>query len=360
MPKTKVLIVDDSALMRRLIKNVLEKDPELLVVGQASDPLSARQMIKETNPDVLTLDIEMPNMNGLEFLDKVMRLRPMPVVMVSTLTQAGAAASIRALELGAYDCVGKPTAENPGSLASLASTVRMAARARIGISRSISRASERPVAHPLPTSDQTYRYNLIAIGASTGGVEALSTVLRDFPADCPPTIITQHMSALFTRSFAERLNKSCAPRVSEAKDGDKLSSGRIYLAPGGSQHLEIAKGPQLCCRLRSGELVNGHRPSVDILFNSVAKIAPRGALGIILTGMGGDGAMGLKAMKAAGASTIGQDKATSIIYGMPKVAFELSAVDVQLPITDISAAALSTMKRKTPAKGLSYVHERTA
>jgi two-component system, chemotaxis family, protein-glutamate methylesterase/glutaminase len=333
MSTIRVIVVDDSATMRNLISATLRADPELEVVGVASDPLEARAAIKALNPDVITLDIEMPNMNGLEFLEKLMRLRPMPVVMVSTLTQAGAEASLAALEYGAIDCVGKPTSGVGAETAfgDLAEKVKHAARARVrsGVER-------KKALH----ADYRSARRIVAIGSSTGGVEALLTVLSGFPRTCPPVVITQHMPATFTTSFAARLDKECDAAVSEAKDGDTLEPGRIYLAPGGDTHLEVCGTSSLRCRLRADEKVEGHRPSVDVLFRSVARAAGANAVGVILTGMGRDGALGLKAMRDAGALTIGQDAPTSVVFGMPRVAAEIGAVQTQLPIGAIGGAIL--------------------
>ena len=310
-----------------MITATLKQDPGIEVVGTAGDPLEARETIKALNPDVITLDVEMPKMNGIEFLEKIMRLRPMPVIMVSTLTQAGAATSLQALELGAFDCVGKPQFE------ALAEKVKAAASARI---RPL---AERP---PPPARRNDYRPSskVLAIGSSTGGVEALISVLAGFPENCPPTLITQHMPPSFTASFAARLDRICAPRVAEASDGAPILPGHIYLAPGGAAHLEVVGGMQPRCRLREGPPVSGHRPSVDVLFNSVADIFGRRSVGVILTGMGRDGAQGLAAMRAQGAATIGQDEASSVVYGMPKAAFELGAVERQVTLNGIGNAAL--------------------
>jgi len=330
MSAVRVLVVDDSATMRSLISAVLRSDPEITVVGQAGDPLEAREAIKQLNPDVITLDVEMPNMNGLSFLEKIMRLRPMPVVMVSTLTQVGADVSLAALELGAIDCVGKPTAGQPAdqAFASLAAKVKAAARARVRP------GSDRAPVHSAQT-DFRPDGRVVAIGSSTGGVEALLAVLSTFPANCPPTVITQHMPGTFTKSFAERLNRSCAARVAEATEGAPLEVGQIYLAPGGDCHLQVTGFSQMRCRLAAEPPVNGHRPSVDVLFDSVAKAVGRAAVGVILTGMGRDGAQGLLTMRKQGAVTIGQNEATSVVYGMPKVAFDIGAVARQLPLERI-------------------------
>lgn len=341
MSKVRVLVVDDSATMRGLITATLRADPGIEVVGSAADPLEAREAIKALNPDVITLDVEMPNMNGLEFLEKIMRLRPMPVVMVSTLTHAGAEASIAALELGAVDCVGKPAAGQSAAFIDLADKVKQAARARVRSNVSRTRTVR---------EDFTPNRRIVAIGSSTGGVEALLTVLSSFPRNCPPTVITQHMPATFTPSFAARLDRECDAHVEEATDGAALKVGCIYLAPGGDMHLEVSGGVSSRCRLRSDEKVEGHRPSVDVLFQSVARAAGADAVGVILTGMGRDGASGLKAMRDAGASTIGQDSATSVVFGMPRVAAEIGAVQSQLPIGAIGPAILDLCAQKSTQK----------
>lgn len=327
MSKIRVLIVDDSPTMRVLLANTLRRDEEIEVVGAVGDPYEAREAIKRLDPDVITLDIEMPHMNGIEFLDKIMRLRPTPVIMVSTLTQAGADATLQALELGAFDCVGKPTAASAaGGFSELPAKVRAAAKSNI-------RPAPARAAHAALAAGFSPSGRPVAIGSSTGGVEALITVLQGMPANCPPIVITQHMPATFTRNFAERLNRLCAPEVSEAEDGARLQPGRIYLAPGGDRHLEIAGSAEHPrCRLVEGEAVSGHRPSVDVLFNSVARVCGGRAVGVILTGMGRDGAQGLLNLRNAGAHTIGQDEATCVVYGMPKAAFELGAVERQLPL----------------------------
>ncbi|WP_420480002.1 protein-glutamate methylesterase/protein-glutamine glutaminase [Brevundimonas sp. FT23028] len=332
--KVTVLVVDDSPTMRGLLSAALRRDPEIEVVGSAADPLEAREAIKRLNPDVITLDVEMPNMNGLEFLEKIMRLRPMPVVMVSTLTQKGAETTVSALEMGAVDAIGKPMDGTPASVAfaDLATKVKAAARARVRARGDV------PASTPAPGGYRPDPNLILAIGASTGGVEALLTVLQGFPADCPATVITQHMPATFTRSFAARLDKVCAPTVAEAEEGAPVMPGHIYIAPGGEAHLEVA-GASPRCRLVRTETVNGHRPSVDVLFNSVIRLR-RPMAGVILTGMGKDGAKGLLAMREAGARTLGQDEASSVVYGMPRAAFEMGAVERQLPLHRLSSAIL--------------------
>ncbi len=337
----RVLVVDDSPTMRGLITAVLNSDPDVSVVGQAGDALQARAAIKELNPDVVTLDIEMPNMNGLEFLDKIMRLRPMPVIMVSTMTHHGANATLAALEIGAFDCVGKPSPGDIRPFIDLAEKVKAAARS------GLRRPAQAPVQAVAPTAGYRVGRKVVAIGSSTGGVEALITVLQKFPKNCPPTVITQHMPPTFTKSFAERLNRLCAPVVEEATDGARLEIGKIYLAPGGDRHLQVVNPSAPCCRLVERDPVNGHRPSVDVLFESVAELAGRNAVGAILTGMGRDGASGLLKMRNAGARTLGQNEKTCVVYGMPRVAYEIGAVEAQLPLDSIGEEILKlTAARK--------------
>lgn len=334
-----VLIVDDSSTMRALIRRALAADPGIRVVGEAGDPLEAREAIKRLDPDVLTLDIEMPNMNGLDFLERLMRLRPTPVIMVSTLTQRGAEATLAALELGAVDCIGKPAGGVGEGFDRLAEKVRIAAAAKL-------RDPDRSRVAAPRTGSFTPSVDVIALGASTGGVEALLNVVAGFPANCPATVITQHMPANFTPSFAARLDRSCAARVTEAVDGDELAVGAVYLAPGGDRHLKVVKsGSRWVCRLEASDPVSGHRPSVDVLFSSVAQAAGASAVGAILTGMGRDGAEGLLAMRRAGARTFGQDEATSVVFGMPRAAFELGAVERQLPLDRIGGAILDAASR---------------
>ncbi len=337
----RVLVVDDSATMRAIITRALQRDPGIEVIGEAANPVQAREAIKALQPDVLTLDVEMPQMNGIEFLEKIMRLRPMPVVMVSTLTSRGAEVSLRALELGAFDCVAKPRVTDWDGFDQLASVVRAAASARL------TRAHPAPPPRPRETAARFEPDGrLLAIGSSTGGVEALMSIIAQFPANCPPTVITQHMPATFTSSFAKRLDRSCPATVMEAADGAPLTPGHIYLAPGGETHLEVSGSGPWRCRLRVNGLINGHRPSVDVLFASVAKAAGPRALGVILTGMGRDGAQGLLAMRQAGAHTLGQDEATCVVYGMPRAAFELNAVEKQVPLHHIAAEILAACNLK--------------
>lgn len=334
MSRIRVLVVDDSPTMLQLVSRVLESDPDIEVVMTAPDAATARQAIKDFNPDVMTLDVEMPQMNGLDFLEKVMRLRPMPVIMVSTLTAKGSEVAIEALQLGAVDCVVKPTANNPNSFDELPGKVKMAMQSNLRARSNVlaPQATRSPVVENFKPGAK-----IVAIGSSTGGVEALIAVLSRFPERCAPTVITQHMPASFTTSFASRLDRICAAKVTEASEGAPLRAGHIYLAPGGESHLEIVGRGQYCCRMRRSDSVNGHRPSVDVLFHSVAQCAGRQAVGVILTGMGHDGAAGLLAMREQGARTIGQNEATSVVYGMPKAAFEIGGVGIQLSVEKIGS-----------------------
>jgi len=340
MAPVRVLIVDDSATIRHMLTMALARDTEIEVVGAAPGPAVARQMIKDLNPDVITLDIEMPNMSGLEFLEKIMRLHPMPVVMVSTLTERGAGITLDALAMGAVDFFPKPKENMAAALervgTELGKKVKAAASAKVKARVLKNPASNQKIRTPFKPSKK-----IVAIGSSTGGVEALMEVLSHFPENCPPTVITQHMPGRFTGSFADRLDKLLKPKVAEASDGAPLKVGHIYLAPGTEFHLEVAGKANHFCRLRTGDTVSGHRPSVDVLFESVASNASANAVGVLLTGMGRDGASGLKALREAGARTIGQDENTSVVYGMPRVAFEIGAVEKQMPLEKIGDAILS-------------------
>ena len=345
---TRVLVVDDSATMRSLIKQTLRADPEIEVVGEAADPIEARAAIKALNPDVVTLDVEMPHMNGIDFLERIMRLRPTPVVMVSTLTSAGAEITLQALELGAVDCVAKPSTGGLRAFDGLAAKVRAAHGARLRPVTGGLRTG--PLAAPaVRAGEEAYRSDgrIVALGASTGGVEALIEVLSRWPAQGPPTVVVQHMPAGFTASFAARLDRLCAAHVAEARDGEALAAGQVRLAPGGVAHLEVAGSPAAPrVRLVDAPAVSGHRPSVDALFASVARMAGPRAVGAILTGMGRDGAQGLLAMRQAGADTLGQDEASAVIYGMPKAAHEIGAVARQLPLERIGPEILTLTTRR--------------
>ncbi len=334
MRRIRTLIVDDSAAIRAALNRVLSADPEIEVVGMAPEPSVARQMIKDLEPDVITLDVEMPGMDGLSFLERIMRLRPMPVVMCSTLTAQGAAVTIEALRLGAVDCIAKPSG-SPEDLARdaalLRATVKAAARSAVRVTPTI-----RPATMTVQSRDDV----VIAIGASTGGVEALFSLLAALPPGCPPILIVQHMPGTFTASFAERLDRECRITVREAIDGSPLMPGTAYIAPGGGRHMELVGGAKGVVRLKAADLVSGHRPSVDILFRSVAKRGAQ-AVGVILTGMGSDGAEGLLQMRQAGARTFGQSKDSCVVYGMPRSAVELGAVERELSLSALPEAILA-------------------
>jgi two-component system chemotaxis response regulator CheB len=341
----RVLIVDDSAVIREVLSRTLGKDGDITVVGTAVDPIDARNKIKSLSPDVVTLDIEMPNMNGLAFLDKLMRLHPIPVVMVSTLTTKGASETLLALELGAVDFVAKPSTDLAGGLEAFGSNLREKVRA--AADSDVRGQAHKPASSTRLTTAAAPRGALIAIGASTGGVEAIRTVLGSMPVDCPPIVIAQHMPAGFTTRFAARLDELSEISVVEASDRMPLEPGRAYVARG-DWHLRVERSSgQLKCRLAQDELTSGHRPSVDVLFESVAQAVGPLAVGAILTGMGRDGARGLKKMRDAGAYTVGQSPSSALVYGMPRVAFEEGAVVEQAPLEMVApklAAALNRMK----------------
>ncbi len=337
-PAVRVVIVEDSPTMRAILKTRLERDGDIVVVGAAADAAQGRMMIRELDPDVVTLDVEMPGMNGLDFLEKIMALRPTPVIVVSGSTQKGTETTARALALGAVNCYAKTghsgglPFDDGGMLAGL---IREASRVRFG---ERGPAPQR-VASDLRTSLKE-RPRLIAVGSSTGGVEALQILLGGFPADCPPTLIVQHIAMRFAPAVARTLDQNCPPRIQLAEPDLPLRDGHVYLAPGDDRHLSVG-GSALCCRLRQGERVSGHVPSVDVLFQSVAKSVGANAIGILLTGMGSDGAQGLLAMAQAGAHTIAQDEATSIVFGMPRAAISLGAAGVVAPIGQIARHAFS-------------------
>jgi two-component system chemotaxis response regulator CheB len=340
--RIKVLIIDDSALVRALLTRILGADPALQVIGTAPDAFIAREKIKTLNPDVLTLDVEMPRMDGLQFLRNLMRLRPMPVVMCSSLTERGADVTLAALELGAIDFVTKPKVDVAHALeayaAELINKVKVAAVARVRpvFARSVApnQTDIAPIVRPelrFRTTDQ-----IVAIGASTGGTEAVREVLRRMPADSPGMVITQHIPSAFSAPFAARLNACSQLSVQEAQDGALILPGQAYIAPG-DRHLTVERdGARYRCRLRDDAPVNRHRPSVDVLFRSVAEQVGRNAVGVILTGMGADGARGLKEMRSRGAHTIAQDEKSSVVWGMPGAAVALGAVDCILPIERIA------------------------
>ena len=334
MSKIRVLSVDDSALMRQIMTEIINSHSDMEMVATAPDPLVARDLIKKFNPDVLTLDVEMPRMDGLDFLEKLMRLRPMPVVMVSSLTGKGSEVTLRALELGAIDFVTKPQLGiREGMLAyseMIAEKVRTAAKASL--------AAHKPLSAPttLLSSEK-----LIAIGASTGGTEAIRHVLQPLPLSSPALLITQHMPPGFTRSFADRLNKLCQIGVKEAEDGERVLPGHAYIAPG-DRHMELARsGANYQIKIHDGPAVNRHRPSVDVLFHSVAKQAGRNAVGVILTGMGNDGAAGMLAMRQAGAWTLAQNEASCVVFGMPREAINMGGVCEVVDLSQVSQQMLA-------------------
>lgn len=349
MAKTRVLIVDDSALIRKLFTEILSSDSSIEVLDTAADPFDAREKIKKLNPDVITLDIEMPHMDGISFLEKIMALRPMPVVMVSTLTQKGADSTLRALELGAVDYVSKPTEKQTRNTLSdlkdeLINKVKSAAGSNVRARKTrvanenLTSAKPRIISFT-PTKES--RSKVIAIGSSTGGVEALKDIITLLPANSPPVVVTQHMPEMFTKSFANRLNLSSQVTVHEATNNQVIQSGNVYIAPGG-KHMEIKQsGSSLVCVLSDGPNVSGHKPSVDVLFNSVASIIQSRAVGVILTGMGKDGAQGMLAMKQAGAFNIGQNEESCVVYGMPKAALSAGAVDVEVSLGKIAEEILN-------------------
>lgn len=342
---TRVLIVDDSATMRAILTRLLGSEPDIEVIGAAKDAMEARGMIRELNPDVVTLDIEMPGMNGLDFLEKIMQLRPMPVVVVSGITRKGAETTIRALELGAVDCYAKPDGsvnallENDGG--ALAQMVREAARVRFV--RVASKPTVSPVAQQTIVASRSGSTvtKLIAIGASTGGVEALHHLLPAFPKTCPPTVIVQHISAAFAPAMAERLDRQCTATVKLLESGEILKPGHIYIAPGNDKHAVIGGVDTMVGKMVPGEKISGHRPSIDAMFESVAQRLGPAAIGILLTGMGQDGARGLLAIRRAGGRTIAQDESTSTVYGMPRAAADLGAAENILPLPRIAERALS-------------------
>lgn len=352
--RIRALIVDDSALVREMLTGILSADPEIEVVGSAPDPIIAREKIKALSPDVITLDVEMPHMNGIEFLERIMRLRPMPVVMISTLTTEGADTTLRALELGAVDYVAKPTRRLSESIAVLAeeicTKVKTAARARVrggSASRPAPGPKPAPIAPADPASGRFPHLDVIGIGASTGGVEAIGEILSTVPPDAPGIVIVQHLPGSFTARFAARLDATLPLTVAEARDGAPVLPGTVHIGRGG-RDFEVGRDPKgrPICRLVDEVPGTIHVPSIDRLFISLARFGNRCA-GVLLTGMGRDGAVGLKAMRDAGALTIAQDAATSVVYGMPRVAFDAGAAVRQLPLQRITAAMLEP----TPSEG---------
>lgn len=334
MRKIRVLVVEDSLVFRELLVSNLNKDPVLEVVATAKDPFEARDKIIECKPDVMTLDIELPRMSGIEFLRKLMPQYPMPVVMLSALSDK----VFDAMKAGAVDFVQKPVVTDRKQLEfflahELPVKIKVASTAKIGRIKQTAMLCDTPAIG-------NKKDVIVAIGASTGGTEAIASVIKDFKPDIPGTVVVQHMPAGFTEMYAKRLNDQCKVIVKEAKNGDIVAKGQVLIAPGGDEQMSVVKvGDNYQVLLKKGPKVNGHCPSVDVLFDSVANVAGKNALGIILTGMGGDGAKGLKKMRDAGAMTIGQDESTCIVYGMPKVAYDLGAVMYQDKLSDISKRA---------------------
>ncbi len=342
MGKTRVLIVDDSAVIRRVLTDLLSRDPDIEIVGTASDPLIARDQIEALSPDVLTLDVEMPRMDGLTFLEQLMGARPMPVVMVSSLTEAGCETTLRALELAAVDFFTKPQIDQRGTLEEhawiLIEKVKAAAKARVrpATGRPAGVVKRRATSAIFETTD-----TIIAMGASTGGTEALREILQGMPPDAPPIIVTQHMPADFTKAFANRLNAVCQITVKEAEHGDSVIRGQALIAPGGHHMVLVRSGACYHVAINQDPLVNRHRPSVDVMFHSAAQYAGANCIGVILTGMGADGAIGMAAMKKSGAYNIAQDEASCVVFGMPNEAIKAGGVDTILPLSAISNALLA-------------------
>ncbi len=347
--KMRVIVIDDSALIRKLLSEIINSQPDMEVVGVAPDPLVAREMIRNLNPDVLTLDIEMPKMDGLEFLERLMRLRPTPVVMVSTLTARGSEATLHALELGAVDYVAKPAFDIEHSFQDYAieitDKIRSAAGARL---RQRTAATGTSKVLPALGNRLASTEKLIIIGASTGGTEAIKDVLIRMPPDCPGILITQHMPEGFTKSFATRLDGLCRIAVSEAVHDERVLPGHAYIAPGHSHLLLRKSGANYMTELSQADPVNRHRPAVDVLFRSAAKYAGPNSVGVILTGMGKDGAAGMLEMKQAGSRTIAQDEASCVVFGMPKEAIARGGADEVLPLADIAARVLAMVRGNGP------------
>lgn len=343
MNKIRVLVVDDSALVRSLLSEIINRQPDMQCVGVANDPFVAREMIRELDPDVLTLDVEMPRMDGLEFLARLMRLRPMPVVMISTLTEAGADVTLKALELGAVDFVAKPRVGVVGGLSDLSRPI--VEKIRIAASAKIRRVMpfdglKKVSVNPL---GRVSTEKVIFIGASTGGTEAIREVLTLLPADAPAVVITQHMPAGFTASFAARLDSACHITVREATHGERILPGHAYIAPGGKQFRVHRSGANYVAVVEDGPLVNRHRPSVEVLFKSGAEVVGRNAFGIMLTGMGNDGAAAMREMKDAGSYNYVQDESTCVVFGMPREAILRGAADEVLPIGAIAPALVARL-----------------
>ncbi len=346
MKKIRVLIVDDSALIRKILTEIINSQRDMEAIGAAPDPLVAREMIRELNPDVLTLDVEMPKMDGLDFLERLMRLRPMPVVMVSTLTERGSEITFRALELGAVDFVAKPKIDIASGMQEysneIADKVRaaMAAKIKQHVPLAVAPKNSADVVLPAVANRVASTEKLIIVGASTGGTEAIKDFMVQLPPDCPGILIAQHMPEAFTKSFADRLDRLCKITVVEAKGGERVLPGHAFLAPGHSHLLLKRSGANYVTELNQGDLVNRHRPSVDVLFRSAANYAGKNAIGVILTGMGKDGAAGMLEMHQAGSYNFAQDEATCVVFGMPKEAILQGGVDEIVPLPDMARQVL--------------------
>jgi len=346
MKKIKVLVIDDSALIRSIMKEIINSQPDMEVVAVAPDPLVAIDLIKQTNPDVLTLDVEMPKMDGLDFLEKLMRLRPMPVLMVSTLTERGSEITLRALELGAVDFVTKPKIGIQSGMLEytdlIAEKIRVVANAHI-VRRHVEGHEQKHAEVASVSSRGQYNSSekLIILGASTGGTEAIKSFLLQMPVDCPGILIAQHMPEGFTQSFARRLNGLCKVVVKEAEDGERILPGHVFIAPGHSHLLLSRSGANYVTKLDSGPPINRHRPSVDALFHSAADNAGKNAVGVIMTGMGKDGALGMLAMKNAGAYNFAQDEASCVVYGMPREAVLQGGVDAVASLDELPEQVLN-------------------
>jgi two-component system chemotaxis response regulator CheB len=341
----RVLIVDDSALVRKILAAGLAKDPEIEVIGQAGDPYRARDLMVELEPDVITLDVEMPRMDGVTFLKRFMPVMPIPTVVISSLTQQGKRITLEALESGAVDVISKPVVGLVDGLPPMLEDInrRVKAAADVNVASFARRSAVKPAEAVAALDETTDR--IIAIGSSTGGVEALSRIMPAFPADAPGIVIVQHMPPGFTATFAERLDGLCRMSVKEAEHGDRVLPGRVLLAPGGLRHMQVARsGGEYRVALREGEPVNYSRPAVDVLFESVAAAAGRNAAAALLTGMGKDGAAGLLAIRRAGGRTLAQDEATSVVFGMPQVAVSLGAVENTVPLERIPALLLVAVR----------------
>ncbi|HVY06613.1 MAG TPA: chemotaxis response regulator protein-glutamate methylesterase [Burkholderiales bacterium] len=339
--KIRAVIVDDSALVRKMLAQIINSQPDMEAVGAAPDPIAAREMIRALDPDVITLDVEMPKMDGLEFLEKLMRLRPTPVVMVSTLTEKGSETTLRALELGAVDFVAKPKIDLANGLMEYAREITD--KIRVASSARLRRAVPTAAKAGLPALDDrgVSTEKLLVIGASTGGTEAIRELLADLPPDCPAILIAQHMPEGFTRSFAQRLDKQCRITVSEAAHDERMQPGHAYIAPGHSHLLLRRSGASFVTELSQADPVNRHRPSVEVLFSSAAKAAGPNAIGVILTGMGKDGALGLLEMRRAGAHTFAQDEESCVVFGMPKEAIAAGAVDEVVSLSEMSRKVMA-------------------